>query len=206
MSALRPLRLLCAGIALAAAPLLSAHAAEENYRYDTVHSQIVFSISHNGYSRPFGRLHIAKGWLRLDPADWSKASTELDIDLSTLDMGDVAWNEAVLKPGFLDSGKQRYAHFVSTSVERTDDTHGVLHGKLSLRGITRELAVPFTVNRIGTTVYGLHKVAGFSGTASFKRSDFGITSNPNAIGDNVSIWLEIEAIQDNNATKEKESP
>ncbi|HXS03595.1 MAG TPA: polyisoprenoid-binding protein, partial [Rhodanobacter sp.] len=48
-------------------PLATVHAAEAGWRYDTVHSQILFSISHNGYSRPFGRLHIAKGWLRFDP-------------------------------------------------------------------------------------------------------------------------------------------
>src|ERR1700734_678992 len=45
-------------------PLASAHAASAGYSYDTVHSQIVFSIDHDGYSRPFGRLHLAKGWLR----------------------------------------------------------------------------------------------------------------------------------------------
>ena len=76
-------------------PLAAAHAAGDGWRYDTVHSQVVFSISHNGYSRPFGQLHIARGWLRFDPDDWSTAATELDIDLDSLDMGDAAWNKAV---------------------------------------------------------------------------------------------------------------
>lgn len=206
MPASRPLLRHAAAIALATLMCSPAWAAEDSYRYDTVHSQIVFSISHNGFSRPFGRLHIAKGWLRFDPDDWSRAATELDIDLASLDMGDAAWNQAVLAKGFLDSAGQRYARFASTAVERKDDTHGVLHGKLTLRGVTRDVDMAFTVNRIGTTVYGLHKVAGFSGTLSLDRNDFGMTSNPNAIGSNVSIWLEVEAIQDNNATKEKESP
>ncbi len=107
------------------------------YRYDTVHSQIVFSISHDGYSRPFGRLHIASGWLRFDPDDWSTAATELDIDLAGVDMGDADWNKAVCKPALLDCARNRYAHFVSSGVERKDDQHGVLHGQLTLRGVTR---------------------------------------------------------------------
>lgn len=205
MHALRAIAFLLATCALLAPPAVSAQKAAPTYSYDTTHSQIVFSISHNGYSRPFGRLHIAKGWLRFDPNDWSSAATELDIDLASLDLGDAAWNQAVLKPEFLDAAKQRYARFVSTSVEKKDDTHGVLHGKLTLRGVTRDVAVPFTVNRIGKTIYGLHTVAGFSGTTSLDRNDFGMTSNANSIGAGVSVWFELEAILNDNATSEGKS-
>ena len=176
-------------------PLASAHAASASYRYDTVHSQIVFSISHDGYSRPFGRLHIAGGWLRFDPGDWSSAATELDIDLGSLDMGDAAWNAAVCKPALLDCSRNRYAHFTSTSVERRDDHHGVIHGQLSLRGISRPVSIPFTFNRAGPTIYGLHDVAGFSATAMLDRDAFGMTGFAGSIGHQVSVWLEIEAIR-----------
>ena len=184
------------------APAAVTQAAPVGYTYDTTHSQILFSIDHNGYSRPFGRLHIARGWLRFDPDDWSRSATELDIDLDSLDMGDKEWNTAVLKPSFLDSGKTRYAHFVSTSVERKDDTHGVLHGQLSLRGITRPVELLFTVNRIAKTIYGLHTVAGFSATAMLDRTDFGITAFPNSIGHQVSVWMELEAIRDDHASND----
>lgn len=187
----------------AVAPAAVTQAAPVGYTYDTTHSQILFSIDHNGFSRPFGRLHIAKGWLRFDADDWSQSATELDIDLASLDMGDAAWNAAVLKPAYLDAEKARYAHFVSTSVERKDETHGVLHGNLTLRGVTHTLDIPFTANRRGTTIYGMHAVAGFSATASINRDDYGITATPNSIGHNVALWMELEAIQDD--TK-KDSP
>jgi polyisoprenoid-binding protein YceI len=184
----------------------AANAAESSYRYDTVHSQILFSIDHNGYSRPFGRLHIAKGVLHLDPANLGQASTELDIDLASLDMGDAAWNAAVLKPDFLDSGKNRYAHFVSTGVEPKDANHGVLHGKLTLRGVTKAIDIAFTFNRAAKTIYGLHTVAGFSGNVTLDRTDFGMTAFKGSIGQSVSIWLELEAIKDNDAGKTDEAP
>ena len=183
-----------------------AHAAESSYRYDTVHSQILFSIDHNGYSRPFGRLHIAKGVLRLDPANLNQASTELDIDLASLDMGDAAWNAAVLKPDFLDAGKNRYAHFVSTRVEQKDASHGVLHGQLTLRGVTRPVDIQFSLNRVAKTIYGLHTVAGFSGSIMLDRNDFGMTAFKGSIGQNVSVWLELEAIKDDDAGKPNEGP
>lgn len=175
------------------------------YRYDTTHSQIVFSIDHDGFSRPFGRLHIARGWLRFDPDDWSQSATELDIDLASIDMGDEAWNAAVRKPAYLDAEHGRYAHFVSTSVERKDDQHGVLHGKLTLRGVTRPIDLAFTVNRVGTTIYGMHTIAGFSANTTLNRDDFGITATPNSIGHGISVWLELEAIQDDHVQTTKES-
>lgn len=184
---------------LACAALLwpmASHAAAHRYRYDTVHSQVVFSVSHNGYSRPFGRLHVAGGWLRFDPDDWSDAATELDIDLASLDMGDADWNRAVLAPAFLDAVRARYAHFASTSVERRDEHHGVLHGKLTLRGMTRTVAIPFTFNRQARTIFGLHTTAGFSATTMLDRTDFGMTAHPGSIGQQIAVWLEIEAIRE----------
>jgi polyisoprenoid-binding protein YceI len=188
-------------------PLASAQAAGASYRYDTVHSQILFSISHDGYSRPFGRLHIARGWLRFDPDDWSMAATELDVDVTGVDMGDADWSKSVCQPSLLDCARHRYAHFVSTQVERKDDHHGVLHGRLTLRGVTRPLSLPFTINRIGRTIYGLHTVAGFSASVMLDREAFGLTSNANSIGQSVNVWLELEAIRDEHATPtQKEQP
>jgi len=180
--------------------LLPAHAATQNYRYDTVHSQVVFSIDHDGYSRPFGRLHIARGWLRFDPDDWSTAATTLDIDLASLDMGDTDWNTATCKPALLDCAQARYAHFVSTSVERKDATHGVLHGELTLHGITQPIDLAFTFNRQARTIYGMHTIAGFSATAMLDRTHFGIDAFSNSIGHSVAVWLELEAILDDHAT------
>ncbi|TAL85066.1 MAG: YceI family protein [Rhodanobacter sp.] len=177
-----------------------AQAQSASYRYDTVHSQILFSISHDGYSRPFGRLHIARGWLRFDPQHWSRSATVLDIDLAGLDMGDADWDKAVLKPALLDLAGARYAHFVSTSVQQKDKHHGILHGNLTLRGITRPVTIAFTFNRLAPTIYGLHTVAGFSATATLDRRDFGITAYPDSIGQHVTIWLQIEAIRDDRAT------
>jgi polyisoprenoid-binding protein YceI len=186
---------------------LAAWAAPESYHYDPVHSQILFSIDHDGFSRPFGRLRMAQGWLRFDQTNWSQSSTELDIDMNSLDMGDGAWNAAVCKSSLLDCKQYGTAHFVSTSVEQKDATHGVLHGTLTLHGVSKPMDIPFRVNRVGNTIYGMHTIAGFSATASLDRTDFGITAFSNSIGHNVVVWLELEAIRDSQTSAtNKESP
>lgn len=184
-------------VAAILAPLAPAQAA--SYRYDTEHSQIVFSISHNGYSRSFGRLHVAKGWLRFDPKDWTHAATELDIDVAGLDMGDADWSKAVCKRSLLDCQQYPLAHFISTGVEQQDDHHGVLHGQLTLHGVSLPMDISFVFNRAAKTIYGLHTVAGFSATAELDRTRFGITANAGSIGQHVNVWLELEAIGDDGA-------
>lgn len=179
-------------------PMLVAHAASARYQYDPVHSQVLFSIDHNGYSRPFGRLHIAHGWLQFDPTNMSTASTELDIDLASVDMGDAEWNAAVCKPALLDCAASRYAHFVSTSVERKDDQHGVLHGQLTLRGSSKPMDIAFTFNRDAKTIYGMHTIAGFSASVTLQRESFGIDAFANSIGHDVVVWMELEAIRGDN--------
>ena len=83
----------------------------------------------------------------------------------------------------------------------------MLHGKLTLRGITRPLDLPFTFNRAAKTLYGLHSVAGFSATATLDRRSFGLTAFPGSIGQQVNIWLELEAIRsDDRASPSKEQP
>lgn len=183
---------------LISAPLLAAPAT---YRYDTVHSQVLFSVSHNSYSMPVGRLHIVAGWLRFDPDDITQAATELDIDLGSADMGDAEWNKAVRGRNFLDAAHDRLAHFQSTSVTKTGERTGILHGKLTLHGVTRMVNIAFTINRVGSTIFGMHRVAGFSGRATVIRDAFGMRRFSGSVGHKVAIRLEIETIADADARK-----
>lgn len=187
---------------LALLPWLSApaFAAQDSYRYDLVHSQVIFSVDHDGFSRPMGRFHLRGGWLRFDPQDVSHAATELDIDVQGVDLGDSAWNQAACKPGLLDCEHYATAHFASTSVQPVDASHMLLHGTLTLHGVAQPVDLNVRLNRIGTTIYGMHKVAGFSATASLDRTAFGINGFPNAIGHQIALWLELEAIRDDHAT------
>ena len=45
-------------------------------------------------------------------------------------------------------------------------------------------------------------MAGFSATTELDRRDFGITAFANSIGDHVVLWLEIEAIRDDQAVSD----
>jgi polyisoprenoid-binding protein YceI len=184
---------------LVAGPAL-AHPLD--YRIDTVHSQVLFSASHDGYSNPVGRLAITRGWLRFDPDDWSASSVVADIDPASADFGDQGWNAAATGRNFLDAAKFPLMRFQSVAVRQTGKDTGVIDGRLTLHGVTLPVTVEFTVNRVGATLFGFETIAGFSGRAKLDRTQFGMTAFPKAVGTEVTVRLEIEAKLDRQAQYE----
>lgn len=183
-----------------------ASARVTSYRIDPVHTQVLFSVDHDGYSQPVGRMQVKAGWLQFDEDDWSLARVVVDVDTTSVDIGDKAWNDAVTGKRFLDAQAFPLAHFESTSVEKTDAQHGTLHGQLTLHGITREVSIPFTFHRVGATIFsGMQTLAGFSAQTTIDRTQFGMTSFPKAVGIQVQLRLEVEAILDQDAQKAYES-
>ncbi len=206
MTGMPPHRSTYGSLALLAAAALffagAVHAHPLDYKIDAVHSQVLFSADHDGYSKPVGRLAIARGWLRFDPDDWGASKVIADIDLASADLGDKGWNAAVKGKNFLDAAQFPPAHFESGKVSRTGANTGTLEGELTLRGVTLPVKVDFTVNRVGATLFGFETIAGFSGHAALDRTQFGMTAFPKAVGTEVAIRLEIEAKLDRDAERE----
>lgn len=188
---------LLVGLVLLVGAPAAAHPLD--YHLDTVHSQILFSASHDGFSHPVGRLAVARGWLRFDADDWAASKVVVDIDTAAVDLGDAGWDRAVTGHAFLDAARYPLAHFASTRVTRTGASTGVLEGTLTLRGVALPVSIDFTVNRVGTTLFGFETIAGFSGRTTLDRTQFGMTAFAHAIGTQVALRFEIEAQLDRDA-------
>ena len=160
-----------------------------------------FSADHQHFSRPQGRLRIKEGGFQFDEKNWSASRVDVVIDLTSIDLGDVKWNQAVKSSQFLDTERWPSAHFVSRSVDKIDATHGVIHGDLSLHGESRPVDVAFTLNRIGTDPYTFRRKAGFSATATLHRSTFGMTRYAEVVGEDIALRFEIEGIPTDTAAK-----
>ncbi len=191
------------GALLAAGP---ATAAAATYRFDAVHTQIWFSVDHERFSRPQGRLRVADGWFQFDEDDWSASRVDVTIDLAGVDLGDEQWNRTVASAQFLDAERRPTARYVSRSVEKTGARAGVIHGDLYLHGAKQPVDVLFTLNRVGTDPYLFKRKAGFSASAHLARSAFGMKRYAEVVGDDVELRFEIEGLRDEHAAEPKEPP
>ena len=184
--------------------MTGAHAAQEHFVIDPVHTRIAFRVEHLGLSHSIGTFSGANGTLDFDPSDWSGAKLDVSVPLDKLDMGNDGWKKKVLSDAFLDSTKQPVAHFVATSVAPIDKTHAKVTGTLSLRGRDSTVVLDVTFNELKRSLYTeFRKTAGFSATATLHRKELGMDAYPDAVGEDVAIDIEAEASAhaNNNAPK-----
>lgn len=184
----------------------SFSAAAANYKIDPVHTRVVFAVEHYAFSRALGTLSGATGTLRFDADDWQSASVDVSIPLQRLDLGDADWNARMLKRDFFDAADHPTARFQSTRIEPIDATRATVFGTLSLRGVAHEVALAVTLNRSGRNPLTLRRTVGFSATATLSRATFGMRGWKSAIGDSVSLIIEVEATRARASKKQQPAP
>ena len=187
--------LLCAGSAAAAdAPA---------WQLDPAHTRVLFRVDHAGFSTALGLLPAIEGQLRFDPDDWSTARVEATVPLARLQLGDEAWNQAMLSGSWFDADAHPQARFRSTRVEATGEGTARVHGLLHLRGVEKPLVLDVRLNKLGRNPVGFRRTAGFSATATLDRRDFGLERWPNLVGTTVTLEIQLEAVRSNDESDEE---
>jgi polyisoprenoid-binding protein YceI len=198
-------------IAAAVLPLwlwaATASAGEaERYRLDPVHTRVMFAIDHAGFSKAIGTVSGSTGTLEFDPEDWRSARLEASVPITRIDLGDAAWNRATLAGNLLDAEDHPVATFVSTRIEPLAPDRATVHGTLTLRGVSREIALDVTLNALKRhPLPPFRRTVGFSATGTLSRKDFGIDAWASVIGDSVELRIEAEAVRDRGDAPEAEA-
>ncbi|TAA39626.1 YceI family protein [Pseudoxanthomonas winnipegensis] len=172
----------------------AAWAASETYQLDPVHTRVLFSVSHAGFSQAMGTVSGSTGLIEFDPDDWSRARVQVSVPLDRADLGDAAWNKAVAASNLLDVKDHPRAEFVSTRVMPRGGDHFDVVGQLTLHGVTREVTLAVTFNQLKRhPLPPFRRTVGFSATTTLSRAAFGIDAWPSVIGDAVQLNLQVEA-------------
>jgi polyisoprenoid-binding protein YceI len=164
---------------------------------DPVHSEVGFSVRHMMVSKVRGRFTTFSGEIvaGADPLD---SSVTAEIALDSIVTGQEQRDAHIRSADFFDVANHPTMTYRSTGVRHHGDGY-VVDGKLTLKGVTRDVPLALELNGFGPDAYGGTR-AGFTATAEISRSDFGITYNAAiegggvVIGDKVTIQLEIEAV------------
>jgi len=170
------------------------------YKIDPAHSVIGFAIRHYEISLVRGRFKDFTGTIRYDDADVSKSSVEFAAKIESIDTGVDARNAHLRTADFFNAATYTEMTFKSTRVERLSQDQYVLHGDFTLKGVTKQISLPFTMTGAIKDAQGSTRF-GIAAQTKIDRREYGITwGNPMAnggldVGNEVMIDLQLEAVK-----------
>jgi polyisoprenoid-binding protein YceI len=186
--------LLCAGLIAS-----SATAAEEHYKIDIKgqHAFIQFKIKHLGFSWMYGEFRTFKGAFTFDAVNPKNNSVHVTIDSNSIDTNHAERNKHLRSADFFAVKQYPSITYISTSYEDQGHGHGILHGTLTLRGVSKP--VDLTVNQIGTgkDPWGGYR-RGFEAHTTLHLSDYGMPFAPKLgpVSEDVELNISVEGIKE----------
>ena len=159
------------------------------YKVDPNHTQVLFGVSHFGFTTYYGSFADTAGTLDLDPA--KPADSKLDVTVKT---GSVSVPSAKLQDElkgnqWLDATQFPDATFKSTKVIKTGAATATVTGDFTLHGVTKPLTLQVTYVNAGPNPLSKAYTAGFEAKGKIKRTDFGVKTYAPLIGDEVELII-----------------
>ena len=164
---------------------------------DTVHSDISFTVRHLMVSKVRGRFGKFSGEI-VTAADPAGSSVTVTIDADSIDTNNGQRDAHIRSADFFEVEKYPTWKYRSTGV-RVKGEDLVVDGELTIKGVTRPVALAVEVGGFGRDAWGGTRV-GFSASTTINRSDFGVDiqlpvdGGGVVVGEKVQINLEVEAV------------
>src|SRR5688572_336133 len=147
-----------------------------NWNIDFSHSSIGFSIRHMVVSKVRGRFSKYSGTLAIDDRDLTRSVVEATIDASSIDTGTPQRDAHLRSADFFDVEKFPELRFRSLRIEALDKDRFRVVGELTIRDVTREVALEVEYGGRAKDPWGNERV-GFLARTALDRKDFGLGWN-----------------------------
>jgi polyisoprenoid-binding protein YceI len=190
-----------AALALGTALLTAGQAMAADYTIDKEgqHAFINFKISHLGYSFIYGSFKDWTGTFSFDAAKPEDSKISIDVKTASVFTNHAERDKHISSKDFLDVASFPDAKFVSTSVKTTGKNAdgkvtADVTGDLTMHGVTKPVVVKTTFLGEGKDPWGGYR-AGFEGTTSIKRSDFGKMMDLGPQSDTMDLVISFEGVK-----------
>lgn len=176
--------------------VLSANVMAADYVVDKEgqHAFVDFKISHLGYSFITGTFKDIDGKFSFDAAKPEDSKIEFNVNTASVFTNHAERDKHIASADFLNASKFGKATFVSTSVKSTGANTADVTGDLTLLGVTKPVVVKATFLGEGKDPWGGYR-AGFEGTTTIKRSDFGKQKDLGPKSDAVELYISFEGVK-----------
>ena len=143
---------------------------------DQAHTRIGFVARHAMVTKVRGAFNEFEGTVVIDGTDLTRSTATVTIEAASIDTRNGQRDAHLRSNDFLGMEEFPQITFVATQVTPTGPDGLDLTGDLTIKGVTNAVTVPFTFEGAATDPFGNVR-AGFEGSVTINRKDYGITWN-----------------------------
>jgi len=190
-------RLALVSTALSTAAAAPAMADFERFDIDPRQFVVAFMAHHLEYNDVLGMFLEASGHFEYDEEAPAVRAIEITVQSSSVFTNDTARDGHLRSDDFLDAESFPTISFVGTSAEQTGPDTGIVHGDLTIIGVTLPARFEVTLNKSGGYPFGSPRpyVIGVSARGTVVRSAYGMTYavDNRWVDDEIEIIVEFQA-------------
>ena len=187
------------GLMLVSLILSGVSFSGEVYKIDKAHSRVGFSVKHMVISTVRGEFSEYDASIIYDENDVTKSTLEGTIKVASINTNNERRDGHLKGADFFDAENYPEIKFKSSGIKKNGDQY-IMHGNLTIRGITKHVDFPFKVVGTVTDPMG-NKRIGIEAEMTINRKDFGVSWHKTldngglVFSDDVKIELFFEGIQ-----------
>jgi polyisoprenoid-binding protein YceI len=166
---------------------------------DPSHSGASFTVRHM-FTKVRGRFTELSGTIETNDGSFTNGQVNVEIKADSVDTNDAQRDGHLRTNDFFGTGENPLITFRSTGVTPKGGDKFLLHGDLTIRGITRPITLNAEFDGSGKTPFGTD-AASWTAETEIDRKDFDLTWNAPLeaggflVGDDVKITIDIEAVK-----------
>lgn len=165
-----------------------------NYNIDKSHSNVGFKVKHMMISSVTGKFDKFTGTIEYDEKTKTLKKLTGKIDVNSINTDNKKRDDHLRDPDFFNAKKYPEITFKLTKVKGDE-----AYGKLTMRGVTKDVKLDFENNGVIKDPWGNQRV-GFALSGKINRLDYGLKYNSIleaggvAVGEKVKLSIDIEGI------------
>lgn len=170
------------------------------WNMDPTHSELGFKVKHMMVTNLSGKFTDFSIQANSDDEQFSNPEISFSAKIASVNTGQEQRDTHLRSAEFFDAEVHPQMTFKATKMEKLSDENYKMHGDLSIKGVTKPVALDVEFGGIGKDPWGNTK-AGFTVNGKIKRSDFGLTWNAPLetggvlVSDEVRINSEVQLVK-----------
>lgn len=163
-----------------------------DYGLDKTHGYVTFSYDHLGFSNPHVGFESFEVALTLDSENIQNSTVNVLIDATSISSRVEVFDGHLNGANFFDTENHPTITFKSTGIEVTGNSTMNVTGDLTIKGVTKPVTLETTINKAADHPMRKIPTIGVSARAVVSRSEWGLDRAVPNVGDEVTIWIEVE--------------